>query len=119
MSLKATEKAEIKEPDLEQKNANVTFSEILKKHRVNKELCGSARLAERLVVRLAESQKKIIHLIKADAYITIKELSREIGISTTAVDKNIVLLKKRNMLKRVGPDKGGRWVALKQKKMDK
>ena len=33
-------------------------------------------------------------------------------ISTTAVDKNIDSLKKKGLLKRVGPDKGGYWKVL-------
>lgn len=102
----------------EQKKANISFSAILGKHNINKQLDKNIRLVERLVVKLAESQRKILEFVKAEPYVTIKELSQKIGISTTAVDKNIVLLKKRKMLKRIGPDKGGRWVAAKQKKSD-
>jgi ATP-dependent DNA helicase RecG len=38
-----------------------------------------------------------------------KDLSHKIGISTTAIDKNINQLKKKGLLLRVGPDKGGHW----------
>ncbi len=47
--------------------------------------------------------------MKDNPYISKKELSEIIGISTTAIDKNIVKLKKEGLLKRVGPAKGGRW----------
>jgi ATP-dependent DNA helicase RecG len=67
------------------------------------------RLAEGLVERLAESQKRILKLIKENPYISKKELSETIGISTTAIDKNITRLKKEGLLKRIGPDKGGYW----------
>ncbi len=67
------------------------------------------KLVDRLVERLAESQKTILKLIKENPYISKKELSEAIGISTTAVDKNITRLKKEGMLKRIGPDKGGHW----------
>ncbi len=67
------------------------------------------RLAEGLVDRLVESQKQILQLVKDNPYISKKELSEIIGISTTAIDKNIVKLKKEGLLKRVGPAKGGHW----------
>ena len=68
---------------------------------------------DRLVERLAESQKTILKLIKENPYISKKELSEAIGISTTAVDKNITRLKKEGLLKRIGPDKGGHWEIVK------
>jgi len=71
-------------------------------------------LAEGLVERLAESQKIILKLIKENPYISKKELSKTIGISTTAIDKNITRLKKKGVLKRIGPDKGGYWKVVKK-----
>ena len=68
---------------------------------------------KRLVDRLVESQKKILDLVKMDPYISKKELSDKIGISTTAIDKNIKTLKQKGLLKRIGPDKGGYWKTLK------
>ena len=66
-------------------------------------------LAERLVERLVESQQRILKLTKENPYISKKELAEIIGISTTAIDKNIKQLKKKGLLKRIGPDKGGHW----------
>ena len=66
-------------------------------------------LAERLVERLVESQQRILKLTKENPYISKKELAEIIGISTTAIDKNIKQLKKKGLLKRIGPDKGGYW----------
>ena len=62
-----------------------------------------------LVERLVESQKKIVDLIKQNPDISKKEMSKSIGISTTAVDKNIEILKKKNIIRRIGGAKGGRW----------
>ena len=42
--------------------------------------------------------------------ISKQELSNKIGISTTAIDKNIAQLKKKDFLRRIGPDKGGYWL---------
>jgi len=74
---------------------------------------GVERLAEGLVERLAENQKKMLKLMKANPYVSKKELSLKIGISTTAIDKNILSLKQKGLLKRIGPDKGGHWEVLK------
>jgi ATP-dependent DNA helicase RecG len=69
-------------------------------------------LVERLAERLAESQKKILTLVQAKPNISKKDLAAAVGISTTAIDKNISALKAKGLLKRVGPDKGGHWALL-------
>lgn len=67
------------------------------------------RLVEGLVEGLVESQKKILKLVKENSHISKAELSAKIGISTTAIDKNIEKLKQKGLIKRIGPDKGGYW----------
>ncbi len=62
-----------------------------------------------MVEGLVESQQKILCLIKENPYISKKDLAQKIGISTTAIDKNIIQLKKKGLLTRVGYDKGGYW----------
>ena len=47
--------------------------------------------------------------MRDNKYITTKELSEHIKISTTAVDNNISKLKKKGVLRRIGPAKGGYW----------
>jgi predicted HTH transcriptional regulator len=69
-------------------------------------------LVERLVDGLVENQEKIVRLIHRDSHISKKKMAEIIGISTTAVGKNIDTLKKKGILKRVGPDKGGHWEIL-------
>jgi len=59
--------------------------------------------------KFGEGSEKILTLIKGNQYITAKEMSRIIGISPRAVEKHITRLKKKGLLKRVGPDKGGHW----------
>lgn len=58
---------------------------------------------------LVESQKRILSLISENPRISKQELAKKIGISTTAVDKNIIKLKQKGLLKRIGPAKGGYW----------
>ena len=72
-------------------------------------------LVERLVERLVEkhhlttNQSKIITMILDNNTVSKSKLSKEIKISTTAIDKNIKKLKEKEILNRVGPDKGGHW----------
>ncbi len=58
---------------------------------------------------MGENEIKIVELMKDNKYITAKELSEYIKISTTAIDKNISKLKKKGVLRRIGPAKGGYW----------
>ncbi len=67
------------------------------------------RLTEGLVEGLVENQKKILTLVRENPYVSKREMSESIGISTTAIDKNITSLKKKGLLKRIGPAKGGYW----------
>lgn len=56
-----------------------------------------------------KSYQKILDLIQQNKQITIEELSNILGISDTAIKKNISKLKQQAILKRIGPDKGGYW----------
>ena len=67
------------------------------------------RLGEKLGVKLGENEIKILKLMEDNKYITTKELSEHIKISTTAVDNNITKLKKKGILRRIGSPKGGHW----------
>ena len=103
-----------KEPDTEFSEVGTKFITTFKRksyYEGKKVVEGSEKgLAEGLV----ESQKRILKLIKENPYISKKELSKTIGISTTAIDKNITRLKKKGLLKRIGPDKGGYWEVVKK-----
>ena len=115
-----------KEPDTEFSEVGTKFITTFKRKSYYEDKTGVERsvkkvgeglekgLADRLVERLAESQKIILKLIKENPYISKKELSKTIGISTTAIDKNITRLKKKGLLKRIGPDKGGYWEVVKK-----
>jgi len=66
-------------------------------------------LVEWLAERLAEDQKMILALIIRDPRISKKAMAQAIGISTTAIHKNLTKLKERGILRRVGPDRGGQF----------
>jgi ATP-dependent DNA helicase RecG len=67
------------------------------------------KLGDRLVEKLGENEKRILEIIAKNRFVTIPELSKMLGISTTAVENNLAKLKVKKMLKRIGPDKGGHW----------
>jgi len=67
------------------------------------------KLGDKLGVKLGENEIKILESMRDNKYITTKELSEHIKISTTAVDNNISKLKKKGLLRRIGPAKGGYW----------
>lgn len=52
---------------------------------------------------------KIFRLIKDQPDISAKEIALFIGISQRAVEKNISKLRKKGIINRVGPAKGGHW----------
>ena len=64
--------------------------------------------------RLAESQRRILEIVSEDSSATINRFSSELGISDTAVDKNLASLKSKGLLARVGPDRGGTWSVTKE-----
>ncbi|MBF0502376.1 MAG: putative DNA binding domain-containing protein [Candidatus Riflebacteria bacterium] len=71
-------------------------------------------LGDRLGDGLGDSpQSRIISLIKARPTISITELSQQLAVSTTAIEKSLKRLKDTGLLKRVGPRKGGHWEVLK------
>ena len=69
----------------------------------------SHELGDRLGDRLGENRLKIIELMQNNKHISITDLSKLIGISTTAIEKNIKYLKKNKLIKRIGSAKGGYW----------
>jgi len=73
---------------------------------------GEKGLVGGLVGGLAESQKKIYQEMLANPTVSKTELAKLLGISSTAIDKNISALKRKALVRRVGPDTGGHWEVL-------
>ena len=55
------------------------------------------------------TMEKIIRLMKENPHITNKELAEACGITEDGVYWNTKKLKKNNIIRRVGSDKGGYW----------
>lgn len=56
-----------------------------------------------------KSREKIIALLSQDNTLSAAALAERIGITQKAVEKQIAKMKADGVLKRIGPDKGGRW----------
>ncbi len=56
-----------------------------------------------------KSSEKILRLLKENPEISAETIAGIIGLSSRAVEKHIMKLKEKGILKRVGPAKGGHW----------
>ena len=54
---------------------------------------------------LSKNELRILQILKSNSKITNKEISRIIGINERNVRRNIEKLKKKGLVKRIGPDK--------------
>ena len=60
-----------------------------------------------------KSDQKILSIMKSMPDITMAEIANATGLSIAGVKKNIRKLKDANLIRRVGPDKGGHWAVVK------
>ncbi len=67
------------------------------------------KLGDKLSNLLTENQRIILLLVSENPTISLSKLGDKVGISQTAIENNIARLKKKGMLKRTGPAKGGYW----------
>jgi len=67
---------------------------------------------EKLGEKLGETRQTILDRLHRDPAVTIVKLADGLDLSTTAIEKQISILKEQGYLKRVGPAKGGHWKVL-------
>ena len=60
-----------------------------------------------------KTDKKILFLMQENPSITILQLSDIIGVSKSAVNQQIIKLRKAEVIRREGADKGGKWIIIK------
>jgi len=56
-----------------------------------------------------ETAEQILALLSQNAKLTMPSLAMRLGLTTRAVEKQVAKLKEQGRLRRVGPNKGGRW----------
>ncbi len=77
-----------------------------------------AKVGEKVGEKVGVNEKNILQLVQKNSQVTYKELSEKVGIAEKNIYANIEKLKKKGLLKRVGPDKGGYWKVIKWKKQN-
>ena len=60
-----------------------------------------------------KTREKILALIRIKPESTTEDIANRLGITVKGIDWQIANLKKKGLLRRVGPDKGGHWEVLK------
>jgi fido (protein-threonine AMPylation protein) len=61
-----------------------------------------------------KSREKIMRFISENPQITTNQLAELAGLSIAGVEKNLRQLKEQNLIRRIGPDKGGHWEVMNQ-----
>jgi ATP-dependent DNA helicase RecG len=98
------------EPTIIEKNGGIEVT-MLSTPRIGSE--GLVKgLVKELVKELSENQIKLLELIESRPKVTKEDMAKYIGISTTAIDKNIKTLREKGILERVGGRKEGYWKIL-------
>lgn len=64
--------------------------------------------------KIEKSKEKIMRFISENPQITTNQLAELIHLSIAGVEKNLRQLKEQNLIRRVGPDKGGHWEVIKK-----
>jgi len=70
-------------------------------------------LGEKLGEKLGENRQRILDAMRAEPTVSIVALGQHLGMSSTAIENNIRWLKSHDLIRRVGPAKGGYWEVLK------
>ena len=63
-----------------------------------------------------ENAQKILDVISTDKSITIAKLEVELNLGHTTLKKILREMQNENIIRRVGPDKGGHWEVIEQEK---
>ena len=71
------------------------------------------KLGERLGEKLGERRNKILQVLKADSTVAIPAIATIIGVSETAIEKNLSWLRENGYIRRIGGARGGHWEVLK------
>ena len=61
---------------------------------------------------LSKTREAILDMITQNAKVTSTEMAETIGINRSAVSKHLKKMQEDGIIKREGPDKGGKWVVL-------
>ena len=77
-----------------------------------KKIDSSGEKLEKVGEKLSQNQRSIIEEIIHNPYVSARELSEIVGISSRKIEENIKKLKALGAVRRIGPAKGGHWKVL-------
>lgn len=66
--------------------------------------------------KCGEKVEKVIQIIEEKPDVTIKEIASLLGKSNRRAEEQIRKMKEQKIIRRVGPDKGGYWELIKERK---
>lgn len=75
----------------------------------SKEMLIPEKTTQKTKKNTQKTTQKILDVLKADPTATRKELADLLGLTPDGIKWNIEKLKKEGKLRRIGPDKGGKW----------
>ena len=58
---------------------------------------------------MEKTREKLLRLIRENPSITVLKIAQKVELSPKGVEWNLAKLKKNGLLRKIGPDKGGRW----------
>lgn len=70
---------------------------------------ASQSVTVNVTVKLTANQKSILELVKENPNISQEAIAAELGLARETVNRNMKKLQERDVLKRLGADKNGRW----------
>lgn len=73
---------------------------------------ATEKVTKKVTEKVTENQSLIVTQIKKNGFITSIELAHKLGISRKSIIENLSKLKRMNLVKRIGPAKGGHWETL-------
>jgi predicted ArsR family transcriptional regulator len=60
-----------------------------------------------------KTREAILDLIKNDEKVTSTKMAESLGINRSAISKHLKKLQEEGVIRREGPDKGGKWIVVK------
>ena len=67
------------------------------------------KTAQKTTQKTEKTTQKILDIIKNNPQVTRKELAELVGITADGIKWNLEKLKETGKIRRIGPDKGGKW----------
>ena len=95
----------VKEKTITQNNEGVTVNDRIA-------TVTGKNITQNITVKLTQTQKEILNLIKESPHITQNEIALKMNIARETVNRNMKKLQEKKIIQRIGADKNGSWKIL-------